>query len=132
MQRLLDVYTITGGDEAASYAGRLYNAGVGRWQGAASGDTLESSARTRHILRDCDFVVHNAAGAIKLGVIIWAFVMNDPTNTSLITPWFIGVSGKSRLPHWAGSRPMNCGVLWRVHKGGLIATDRVSMGVGYE
>lgn len=132
MVRLLDVYTIVGGDEGATYAGRGYNAGVGNWHSATTGATLEGSRTTKLLLRDADFVVQSSTGALKLGVVIWAFIRNDPTNPSLTTPWFVGVQGKRSTVKWQGKRPMNCGFFWRCHRGGLVAGDVVTFGVGYE
>lgn len=131
LDRLLDVYTITGTDEGSTYCGRGYNPKLGRWVGATN-TNIGASIQTRHVLRDADFVVHTAAGAIKLGVIVWAFVVNDATAPNLTTPWFVGITGKARLPVWHGRIPMGAGILWRIHRGGVIDTDIVTMGVGYE
>lgn len=132
MERLLDQYTITGADEGATYAGRGYNAGVGQWQSFTSGATFSSGRPTKYQLRDADIVVHDSTGAIKLGVLVMVYVINDATNMGLCTPWFVGVTSKARLPYWEGKRPMNAGFFWRVHRGGLVAGDIVSMGVGYD
>lgn len=132
MQRLLDVYTIQAGDVAVAYAGRGYNANPGRWQTVSGINMVASSWQTARHLVDADFLIQTAAGALKCGVVIAAFIVHDPTNTSLTTPWFMGVTSKAHFVHWHGRLPLDCGFLWRVHQGGLIAGDVVTMGVGYE
>lgn len=131
MQRLLDVYTVQAGDAAAAYAGRAFNLRLGRWE-TVSGKNMGASRFSRHVLLDADLIVATGAGAVKEGVIVRCFTVNDPTHPELATPWFDAVMSKRRSASWRGSTPLACGFFWRVIYGGLAATDVVTMGVGYE
>jgi len=131
MQRLLDTYTILAADVSATYAGRGYNPASGQWL-TVSGTNLGSSRRTKYRLLDSDIIVQTAAGAFRQGILVSTFVLHDPTNPSVATPWYQGVCGRGKFVFWHGNVEMDCGFFWRIHPGGLVAGDVVMLGVGYE
>lgn len=131
MQRLLDTYVITAGDVSAAYAGRGYNPSSGQWL-TVSGTNLGSSRRTKYRLLDSDMIVQTAAGAYRNGILVATFVLHDPTNPSLATPWYQGMQSRGRYVLWHGNVEMDCGFFWRIQPGGLVAGDIVTLGVGYE
>jgi hypothetical protein len=126
-----DAYTLIAGDVAAAYAGRGYNIRTGVWE-TVSGVNLSQSAPSKYRLRSADIRVQTAAGNVKDGVFIVCFIAGDPVHTDWVVPWFSGVQSKGKLINWQGDIPMGCGFFWRIHQGGLIATDVVSLGVSYE
>lgn len=131
---LSDTYTITGGDEGTTWAGRAFNLTTGRWE-TVSGVAMSSSAHGRVLhkrLKAVDIRAFNSAGAVKPGVMIHGFVVGDPIHTGFVIPIVQQVQGKSYLVHWVGDVDMGAGFEWRVLRGGLIATDIVSVGLGYE
>ena len=130
MERLLDNYTIVAGDVAVAYAGRGWNPRLGNWL-TVSGSNLGSSIRTKYRLLDADMTIQTSAGLFRSGVVARLFIMHDPTNPSLSTPWFEGMQSKGKLLFWAGNLALDCGFFWRIQIGGLVAGDIVSMGVGY-
>ena len=131
MQRLADSYTIQAADVAAAYSGRGYNVMLGRWL-TVSGVDNGGSRMTNLVLLDCSITVVNATGHWRNGVIVRAFVANDPSHPGLATPWFDAVACKSGNIEWQGRRPMGAGIFWRIIQGGVIAGDIVAIGVGYE
>lgn len=131
MERLLDVYTIQAADVAAAYAGRGYNCGTGQWL-TVSGTNLGGSRRTKYRLLDADMIVQTSTGAFRQGILVATFILHDPTNPSLTTPWFQGLHGRGKYVFWHGNVPMECGFVWRIQPGALVAGDIVTLGVGYE
>ena len=131
MERLVDVYTVLAGDVSASYAGRGYNTRLGRFLTVSGTDNGTSRMTLNHI-HFADVIVWSAAGAIKDGLKVGVFTCEDPTHPELSAPWFYGVLSKHSPVIWEGRRPLACGFFWRIHPGGLVAGDLVSIGVGYE
>jgi hypothetical protein len=131
MQRLLDTYIITAGDVGQAYAGRGYNPASGNWL-TVSGSNLGSSRQTKYRLIDSDLIVQTSTGAFRQGILASTFVLHDPTNPTLATPWYHGLCSKGKFLLWHGNVAMDCGFFWRIQSGGLIAGDIVTLGVGYE
>jgi acyl CoA:acetate/3-ketoacid CoA transferase beta subunit len=134
IQWLTDNYVVQAGDAAAAYAGRCYNAGKGQWE-TVSGGSPSSSAIKQHYLRSADIRVQLTGGQIKRGIYIQLWIIGDGLHTDLVVPWHEGVQGAAQMVSWQGRVPMLAGFQWRIHTGGaggLIAGDRVGIGVSYE
>ncbi|MCJ7510080.1 MAG: hypothetical protein MUP14_04230 [Dehalococcoidia bacterium] len=126
-----DSYVIQAADVAAGYAGRGYNVGMGRWE-TVSGAQLSASRMSPHRLKHIVFGAGTAAGNCKDGMIGLVFVVVDPQWTSRQILLFQGMQSKGRFLEWHGDAPLGAGLCWRISQGGLLATDIVSIGVGYE
>lgn len=132
MQWLSDSYTILGADVTFVYAGRAYNQRLGRWE-TVSGTNMSPTDISKHRLRSVDLAIHDAVtGGLKNGVWALVFVVGDPVHTGYVVPVVQGLSSRSQVLQWAGDIAMLGGVCWRIHLGGLVAGDRVDIGVGYE
>jgi hypothetical protein len=128
---LLDRYVVLAGDVAVNYAGRGYNPLQGRWV-TVSGTNLGSSRMTGGVLLSADIVISEAGGKLKDGVVVTAYVLNDPSHPEMAVPWFSSLHSKGFRPCWDGRRDLCAGFFWRIQLGGVVAGDIVVMGVRYE
>jgi hypothetical protein len=72
-------------------------------------------------------------GLIKTGVYIHLHLVGDPVHPGdTIIPLASGYQSWSNLVGWQGKLPIDAGIQWRIHFGGTIAGDIVSVSVAYE
>ncbi|MCJ7510308.1 MAG: hypothetical protein MUP14_05435 [Dehalococcoidia bacterium] len=122
---------MTAGDVAAAHVGRGFNTLFGQWM-TVSGTNLGDSRMTGSVLLAANIGIHTSGGMMRDGVVITAYVLNDPLHPEMAAEWFRGLHSKGFRPHWEGRRDMCAGFFWRIEKGGLVATDVVDMLVRYE
>jgi len=129
-----DVYEVSAGDVAAAYASRGYNVALGRWESLPGLNLTPYGAHVpSHRLKHVEVRVRHAAGTAVAGVKVFLGCAIDQKRPGEL--WTLGCpvhSGARSAVVWQGDMPLGGGVVWRIALGGLIATDLVSMAIGYE
>ena len=133
MQWVEDQYVVVAGDVTLDWTSRAYNLETFKWA-TVSGANMGRSQMRQYRLRAANLKITNAAGNGRRGIVTQLYIVGDPNYTDrrirLIPN--IGVQGPDEYTSWNGDFPLCAGFVWRVNKGGLVATDIVTCQLGYE
>jgi hypothetical protein len=133
MEWVEDIYTIVAGDILGSYAGRAWSAERKTFESVHNGELRPCRPAVRGLtLRGVDVRALHAANSIISGIRIMLMVVTDPLHPNQVMILQDGYQSSSKVVSWLGRTPMAGGVQWRIHTGGLIATDYVCIGIAYE
>jgi hypothetical protein len=134
MHWISDRYVITAGDVAlSSFAGRAWSSERKAWE-TVSGTAMAAGRdpRVPLTLRGVDVRITRAAGGIVSGVHILLMVIASAVNTDQVIIVKDGIQSAYKVVAWHGKLPLAAGIQWRIHAGGIVANDVVSIGVQYE
>lgn len=136
MEFISDVYVIQAADLIPLWAGRCYNLARGRWESVhGSNPTPENQPYAQgapRFVRSLNLTIHAASGSLIPGTWATIYLVGDPVRTGDKVPLYTGVQGRLTNIYWSGRQEFLAGIEWRIHQGGLIATDYVEVSVGYE
>jgi hypothetical protein len=116
-----------------TFVGRFWRTDTRQWEPCSDKNPDQGSFPPNAMrLRAIDTRIVAAAGGIKSGVRILVFMVPDALHPGIIVPIIEGYQSSSKLIFWQGDIPLGAGVGWRIHQGGVVATEIVAMTVGYE
>jgi len=130
----VDHYVITAPDIAlAGWLGRAYNAERRTWESVHNASMLASRLPTlRQHLLGVFLTCHHATGQLVAGVRVLGCIQPDPQATEQVIQIFDRHQSPARNCYWFGRVPLCAGFFWRIHAGGLVATDYVDCRITYE
>jgi hypothetical protein len=132
MEWLNNTFTVTAPDAALAYCSVGYNPGLRMWENL-SGRAMSPSVFTQYRVRVAQArVLRNTTLRPSPGVAVQLYLVADPLATGFIEMLHTGLHGHQKPVAWAGDRPMQCGILWRIDQGALAVGDVVEFTIGLD
>lgn len=125
---------VTAGDVApGTFVSWMWDPKTGLWMDTTNRNPFGGAwPSSKYILRGVDIRVSTTAGAFKSGVKVYFMIVSDPAHPEIVRILKEGFQGPLQLMHWTGRETMDGGILYRIHREGLIATDVVDFAISYE